>query len=92
MLLRGANDFMLDEVDRSLHDAMCAVKRCLESKKVVPGGGACEAALSVHMERYAEKMGTREALAVEAFAKALLTIPKTLAVNGAYDATGKIDI
>jgi TCP-1/cpn60 chaperonin family len=37
VLLRGANDFMLDEMDRSLHDAFCIVKRVLESGKVVPG-------------------------------------------------------
>lgn len=87
VILRGANDYMLDEIDRSLHDAMCAVKRCLESKKVVPGGGACEGALSVHMENFAEKHSTREQLAIQAFAQSLLVIPKTLAVNGAYDAT-----
>lgn len=86
IILRGANDFMLDEIDRSLHDAMCAVKRCLESKKVVPGGGACEGALNVYMESLADKMATREQLALRAFASALLTIPKTLAINGAYDA------
>lgn len=87
VILRGANDYMLDEIDRSLHDAMCAVKRCLESKKVVPGGGACEGALNIYMENLAEKMATREQLAVHAFAQSLLTIPKILAINGAYDAT-----
>jgi hypothetical protein len=38
VLLRGANDYMLDEMDRSLHDAFCIVKRVLESGEVVPGG------------------------------------------------------
>ena len=37
VLLRGANDYMLDEMDRSLHDAFCIVKRVLESGTVVPG-------------------------------------------------------
>ena len=37
VLLRGANDYMLDEMDRSLHDAFCIVKRVLESGVVVPG-------------------------------------------------------
>jgi T-complex protein 1 subunit alpha len=37
LLLRGANDYMLDEVDRSLHDALCVIKRVLESNAVVPG-------------------------------------------------------
>jgi len=87
IILRGANDFMLDEVERSLHDSLCVVKRVLESKTVVPGGGCVEAALSVYMDTLASKMDSREQLAVSAFAKALLVIPKTLAVNGAYDAT-----
>jgi len=87
IILRGANDYMLDEVDRSLHDSLCVVKRVLESKSVVPGGGCVEAALSVYMEHMADTMGSREQLAVAAFAQSLLVIPKTLAVNGAYDAT-----
>lgn len=87
IILRGANDYMLDEVDRSLHDSLCVVKRVMESKTVVPGGGCVEAALSVYMEHLADQMGSREQLAVAAFAQALLVIPKTLAVNGAYDAT-----
>jgi len=87
ILLRGANDYMLDEIDRSLHDALSIVKRTLESKTVVPGGGAVEAALSVYMEHLAATMGTREQLALAAFAQSMLIIPKTLAVNGAFDAT-----
>lgn len=38
LLLRGANDYMLDEMDRSIHDSLCVVKRVLESGSVVPGG------------------------------------------------------
>ncbi|KAJ1677904.1 chaperonin-containing T-complex alpha subunit Cct1, partial [Spiromyces aspiralis] len=47
VILRGANDYLLDEMERSLHDALCAVKRVLESGAVVPGGGAVETALDV---------------------------------------------
>jgi len=53
IILRGANDFMLDEMERSLHDALCVVKRTLESGSVVPGGGAVETALNIHLENYA---------------------------------------
>lgn len=56
LILRGANDFMCDEMERSLHDALCVVKRVLESKSVVPGGGAVEAALSIYLENYATSM------------------------------------
>eukprot|EP00898_Chlorokybus_atmophyticus_P006680 jgi/Chlat1/7012/Chrsp56S06692 len=87
ILLRGANDYMLDEMERSLHDALCIVKRTLESGKVVPGGGAVEAGLSVYLETLATTLGSREQLAIVEFAEALLVIPKVLAVNAAKDAT-----
>lgn len=90
LLLRGANDYMLDEMDRSVHDALCAVKRVLESGKVVPGGGAVEAALSIYLEKVAITCGSREQLAIAEFADALLVIPKTLSVNAAKDATDLI--
>ena len=87
LLIRGANDYMLDEVDRSLHDALCIVKRALESEKVVAGGGAVEAALSVYLETLATTLGSREQLAIAEFAEALLVIPKVLSVNAAKDST-----
>nr|KAF6508526.1 t-complex 1 [Rousettus aegyptiacus] len=87
VILRGANDFMCDEMERSLHDALCVVKRVLESKSVVPGGGAVEAALSIYLENYATSMGSREQLAIAEFARSLLVIPNTLAVNAAQDST-----
>jgi len=56
LVLRGANDFMCDEMERSVHDALCVVKRVLESKSVVPGGGAVEAALSIYLENFASSL------------------------------------
>merc|ERR1712100_917795 len=87
VLLRGANMHMLDEVERSLHDAFCAVKRTLESASIVPGGGCVEAALSIYLENFATSLGSREQLAIAEFAEAMLVIPKQLAVNAAQDAT-----
>ncbi|KAK1870396.1 hypothetical protein I4F81_012857 [Pyropia yezoensis] len=87
VLLRGPNEAMCDEMARSFHDAVCVVKRTLESGTVVPGGGAVEAALSVYLDNFATMLGSREQLAIAAFAEALLVIPKTLAVNAALDAT-----
>ena len=87
VVLRGANIHMLDEIDRSLHDALSVVKRVLESNTLVAGGGAVEVALSNHLEDFALKLTTKEQLPVSEFAKALLVIPKTLAVNAAKDAT-----
>ncbi|OXM76645.1 T-complex protein 1 subunit alpha [Cryptococcus neoformans Bt63] len=87
VILRGANDFMLDEMERSLHDALSIVKRTLESGSVVPGGGAVETALSIYLENFATTLGSREQLAIAEFAAALLTIPKTLSINAAKDST-----
>lgn len=53
IVLRGPNDFYCDEMERSVHDALCVVKRVLESKNVVAGGGAVEAALSIYLENFA---------------------------------------
>ncbi len=87
IVLRGANEYMLDEMDRALHDSLCMVKRMLESNTLVPGGGAVEVALSVYLENYATTLETREQLAIHEFAQALLVIPKTLAVNAAKDSS-----
>ncbi|OAD54628.1 T-complex protein 1 subunit alpha [Eufriesea mexicana] len=87
MILRGPNDYYCDEMERSVHDALCAVKRVLESKSVVAGGGCVEAALSIYLENFATSLSSREQLAIAEFARSLLVIPKTLAVNAAQDAT-----
>ncbi|KAF5599402.1 t-complex 1 subunit alpha [Fusarium pseudoanthophilum] len=85
-ILRGPNDFTLDEMERSVHDSLCAVKRTLESGSIVPGGGAVETALHIYLEEFAGTVGSREQLAIGEFAQSLLVIPKTLAVNAAKDA------
>lgn len=87
IILRGPNDFYCDEMERSIHDALCVVKRVLESKSVVAGGGSVEAALSIYLENFATTLSSREQLAIAEFARSLLVIPKTLAVNAAQDAT-----
>ncbi|CAJ0951496.1 unnamed protein product, partial [Mesorhabditis belari] len=87
IILRGANDVMLDEMERSVHDALCVVRRVLESGRLVVGGGAVEAALNVWLEHFANTLSSREQLAVAEFASAFLVIPKTLAGNAARDAT-----
>jgi len=87
IILRGPNDFYCDEMDRSVHDALCVVKRVLESKSVVVGGGCVEAALSIYLENFATSLSSREQLAIADFAKSLLVIPKTLAINAAKDAS-----
>jgi T-complex protein 1 subunit alpha len=90
IVVRGANEFFLDEVERSIHDSLCVIKRVLESNSLVAGGGAVEVALSVYLDDFARTLGTREQLAIAEFSEALLIIPKTLAMNAAKDATDLI--
>lgn len=87
VVLRGANEFMIDEMERALHDSLCVIKRMLESNSLVAGGGAVESALSVYLDGVATSMGSKEQLAVAQFAEALLVIPRVLTVNAAHDAT-----
>merc|ERR1739838_1030682 len=86
IILRGPNDFYCDEMERSVHDSLCVVKRVMESKNVVVGG-AVEAALSIYLENFATTLSSREQLAIADFAKSLLVIPKTLSVNAAQDSS-----
>ena len=53
IILRGANDYLLDEMERSVHDSLSAVRRTLESGSVVPGGGSVETGLSIYLENFA---------------------------------------
>ena len=70
-----------------MHDTLCVVAKVLESRALVAGGGAVEAALAVYLDGFATTLGSKEQLAIKEFADALLVIPKTLAVNAAKDAT-----
>ncbi|KAI9836384.1 MAG: T-complex protein 1 subunit alpha [Sarea resinae] len=87
IILRGSNDYQLDEMERSVHDSLSAVKRTLESGSIVPGGGAVETALHIYLEAFAETVVSREQLAIGEFAASLLAIPKTLAINAAKDSS-----
>ena len=53
IILRGSNDYQLDEMERSIHDSLSAVKRTLESGSIIPGGGAVETALHIYLEEFA---------------------------------------
>eukprot|EP00117_Sycon_ciliatum_P009422 scpid76814/ scgid11716/ T-complex protein 1 subunit alpha; CCT-alpha len=87
IIIRGANDFFVDEIERSLHDSLCVIKRVLESKSVVAGGGAVEVALSIYLDDFARTLGSREQLAIAEFSEALLVIPRTLSLNASKDST-----
>lgn len=81
VLVRGSNQLVLDEAERSLHDALCVV-RCLVSKKfLIAGGGAPEVEMSRQLSAWAKVLHGMESHCVKAFAEALEVIPYTLAEN-----------
>ncbi len=79
MLVRGGSEHVVDEAERAVHDALMSVATALKSGKVVAGGGSIEVEISVKLSDYAQTIGGREQLAIEAFAEALEEIPRTLA-------------
>lgn len=87
VLVRGPNEQIVDEIERALNDAVQVLKRTLESKTVVPGGGAVECALSFLLEDFSAKVNVKEHIAVYKYAEALLEIPKILATNAGLDAS-----
>jgi thermosome len=85
ILIRGGTERVVDEAERSIHDALCVVKDVVEEPKIVAGGGAPEIEVARLLRDYAEKLVGRERLAVNAFADALEVIPTTLAENSGMD-------
>ena len=85
ILIRGGTERVVDEADRSIHDALCVIKDVVEEPKIVAGGGAPEIETARLLREYAEKLAGRERLAVVAFADALEVIPTTLAENSGMD-------
>jgi len=81
ILLRGSNKQVLEEADRSLHDALCVI-RCLVKKRfLVPGGGAPETHLSVKLTQFGQTLQGIDAYCFRVFAEALEVIPSILAEN-----------
>ncbi|MEM4144248.1 MAG: thermosome subunit beta, partial [Candidatus Bathyarchaeia archaeon] len=75
IVIRGASPHVVDEAERSLHDALCVVRNSIEDGKIVAGGGAPEAEVARQLRKYAPQVGGREQLAIEAFADAVEAIP-----------------
>ena len=85
ILVRGGSQRVVDEADRSIHDALMVVKDVLENPVAVAGGGAPEAFVANELRQWSSNMEGRAQLAVQKFADALDTIPLALAVNAGMD-------
>ena len=85
VLIRGGSQRVVDEADRSIHDALMVVKDVIEKPSVVAGGGAPEAYVAAQLKRWADSFDGREQLAIKKFAEALESIPLTIAENAGMD-------
>lgn len=90
LVLRGGAAQYLEETERSLNDAIMIVRRAFKSHAVVAGGGAIEMELSRHLREYLKTIPGKTQLVTSGYAKALETIPKTLAENSGMDSTDVI--
>jgi T-complex protein 1 subunit delta len=81
VLLRGSNEFVLGEAERSLHDAQCVVRSLIKKRALIAGGGAAETEACIKLQEYARELTGMDAYCFQAFASALEVIPYTLAEN-----------
>merc|ERR1712226_1109382 len=86
IVLRGATEQILDEAERSLHDALCVLTSTVKETKTVHGGGCSEMLMANAVLDAAANTAGKEAIAMEAYAKALTELPTIIAENGGYDA------
>jgi thermosome len=85
ILIRGGTQRIMDEAERSIHDALCVVRDVVKEPKIVAGGGAPEEEVARTLRKYAETLPGKEQLAVIGYADAVEIVPMTLAENAGLD-------
>jgi chaperonin GroEL (HSP60 family) len=85
ILIRGGTEHVVDEAQRAMEDAVLGVISALEVGKIVAGGGAVEIELARQLRKWAESVGGREQLAINAFSEAIEIVPRTLAESTGAD-------
>lgn len=87
LILRGSSKHILDEAERSMHDALCVLIKTIQNKRVILGGGNSEIAMANEVEDLAKTIKGKQAIAINAFATALRRLPGIIADNGGYDSS-----
>lgn len=85
IILRGASTHLLDEAERSLHDALAVLTQTIKESRVIMGGGCSEILMAQAIDSKVPSVAGKKALAMEAFARALRQLPAIIADNGGYD-------
>jgi T-complex protein 1 subunit delta len=86
LLCKASNKLVLDESERSLHDALCVLRCLVKQRFLTPGGGAPEMQLSYQLSKWANTLEGMQQYCVRAFAEAMEVVPYTLAENAGLDA------
>ena len=81
ILVRGGSNMIVEEAKRSIHDALCVIRNLVRDNRIVYGGGACDIACSIAVERSADEISDETQYAFRGFARALENIPLALADN-----------
>ncbi|KAI8456283.1 chaperonin Cpn60/TCP-1 family [Phakopsora pachyrhizi] len=81
ILCTGANELVVDESERSLHDALCVIRCLVKKRALIAGGGAPEIHVTRRLSQYSQTLKGMEAYCFQAFADSLEVIPTTLAEN-----------
>jgi len=87
IVLRGATQQILDEAERSLHDALCVLTQTVKETRIVYGGGCAEMLMAHAVSTLAQETPGKESIAMEAFARSLRKLPTTIADNAGYDSS-----
>jgi archaeal chaperonin len=90
ILVRGSTQVLIDEMERAVYDGVRVVMDAIEDQKYVVGGGSVETEVLLHVKEYAASVGGRVQLAIEAFANAFESIPRTLAENSGFNPIDKL--
>jgi T-complex protein 1 subunit beta len=85
IVVRGATQQIIDEAQRSLHDALCVLATTVKESRIVYGGGCSESLMACAVLKKAAETPGKEAIAMEAYARALLQLPTVIADNAGYD-------
>ncbi len=85
ILIRGGSQRVVDEVDRSMHDALMVVKDVIEKPEIVAGGGSPEAYIAAQLKEWADNFHGRKQIAIKKYAEALEVLPLTIAENAGMD-------
>ncbi|XP_031638668.1 T-complex protein 1 subunit beta [Contarinia nasturtii] len=90
VVIRGATQQIIDEAERSLHDALCVLAATVKESRIIYGGGCSETLMATAVSKKATETAGKESLAMESFARALLQLPTIIVDNAGFDSAALV--